>query len=126
MRPAAIVAARRRRCNRKSGPVAGDRGPGVELSILEVWHRRWYDWAIPGTSGGEAMERTFTARSELEAILLEQAQAMARELEAVTDAAPDGRVLAVAELAAVRGGRELARRALEAALQRQAAAAEKK
>ena len=43
------------------------------------------------------MERTFTARSELEAILLEQAQAMARELEAVAGAAPDGRVLTVAE-----------------------------
>ena len=43
------------------------------------------------------MERMFTARTELEAILLEQALAMARELEAVTDAAPDGQVLAVAE-----------------------------
>lgn len=72
------------------------------------------------------MERTFTARSELEAILLEQAQAMARELEVVTDAAPDGQVLAVGELAAVRCGRELIRVALEAALQRQASEAEKK
>jgi hypothetical protein len=70
------------------------------------------------------MERIFTARSELEVILLEQAQAMARELEEVTDAAPDGQVLAVAEAAAVRSGRELARRALEAALQRQAELAE--
>lgn len=72
------------------------------------------------------MEWTFTARSELEAILLVQAQAMARELEAVTDAAPDGHVLAVGETAAVRLGRELTRRALEAALRRQAEAAEKK
>ncbi len=72
------------------------------------------------------MERTFTARSELEALLLEQALAMARELEAVTDAAPDGQVLAVAELAAVRSGRELTRLALEAALQRQAESAEEK
>jgi hypothetical protein len=72
------------------------------------------------------MERTFTARTELEAILVEQALAMARELEAVADAAPDGRVLAAAEAAAVRSGRELTRRALEAALQRQAEAAEKK
>jgi hypothetical protein len=71
------------------------------------------------------MERTFTARTELEAIVLEHALAMARELEAVADAAPDGQVLAVAELAAVRSGRELTRRALEAALQRQAEAAEK-
>jgi len=72
------------------------------------------------------MERTFTARTELEAILLEQALAMARELEAVSDAAPDGQVLAVAEAAAVRSGRELTRAALEAALRRQAEAAEKK
>ena len=35
---------------------------------------------------------------------------MARELEAVTDAAPDGQVLAVGEAAAVRLGRELTRR----------------
>lgn len=72
------------------------------------------------------MERTFTARTELEAIVLEQALAMARELEAVTDAAPDGRVLAEGEAAAVRAGRELTRRALEAALQRQSGPAEKK
>ena len=72
------------------------------------------------------MERTFTARTDLEAILLEQALAMAHELDFVSDAAPDGQVLAVAELAAVRAGRELTRRALEATLQRQAQAAEKK
>jgi hypothetical protein len=72
------------------------------------------------------MERTFTARTELEAILVEQALLMARELEAVTDAAPDGRVLAAGEAAAVRLGRELTRRALEAALQRQAEPAEKR
>ena len=72
------------------------------------------------------MERTVTVRTELESILVEQALAMARELEALTDAAPDGHVLAVGELAAVRLGRELTRVALESALQRQAQAAEKK
>ena len=72
------------------------------------------------------MQRTVTIRSELESILVEQALAMARELEAVTDAAPDGQVLAIAELAAVRTGRELTRVALEAALRRQAGPAEKK
>ena len=45
------------------------------------------------------MERTFTARTELEAILVEQALAMTRELEMATDAATDGQVLAVAEAA---------------------------
>ena len=72
------------------------------------------------------MERTFTARTELEAILLEQAMAMAHELEVVSDAAPDGQVLAVTELAALRSGRELTRVALQAALNRQSTPAEKK
>ena len=72
------------------------------------------------------MERTVTVGTELESILVEQALLMARELESVTDAAPDGQVLAVGELAAVRLGRELNRVALEAALRRQAQAAEKK
>ena len=72
------------------------------------------------------MERTVIVRTELEAILVEQALAMARELEAVSDAAPDGRVLAIAEEAAVRSGRKLTLAALEAALLRQAEASEKK
>lgn len=72
------------------------------------------------------MTRTFEARTELEAVLVEQALLMARELQATADAAPDGQVLAQAELAALRGGRELTRRALESALQGQAEAAEKK
>ena len=72
------------------------------------------------------MTRTVEVRTELESILVEQALAMARELEMVSDAAPDGQVLAVAELAALRAGRELTRRALEATLQRQSAPAEQK
>jgi hypothetical protein len=51
---------------------------------------------------------------------------MVRELGSVADAAADGRVLAQAEVAAVRLGREFTRRALEATLQEQAAASEKK
>ena len=72
------------------------------------------------------MTRTIEVQSELEALLIDQAIAMARELERVSDAAPDGHVLAIAELAALRAGRELTRVALEAALQRQSAPAEKK
>jgi hypothetical protein len=69
------------------------------------------------------MERTVTIRTELEAILVEQALAMARELEMVSDAAADGQVLAISEVAAIRAGRELTRRALEATLQLPAAPA---
>ncbi len=72
------------------------------------------------------MARTVGVRTELESLLVEQALAMARELEAVTDAAPDGRVLAIGEEATVWLGRELTRRAPEAALQRQAGRAEQK
>jgi len=72
------------------------------------------------------MERTVTIRTELESVLVEQALAMARELELVSDAASDGQVLAASETAALRAGRELTRRALEATLQRQADRAEQK
>lgn len=72
------------------------------------------------------MMRTIEVKSELESLLIEQAIAMARELERVSDAAPDGHVLAIAELAALRAGRELTRVALQAALQRQSPLAEKK
>jgi hypothetical protein len=65
-------------------------------------------------------------RTELESILVEQALAMARELELASDAAADGQVLAVAEAVAIRAGRELTRLALETALRRQADPAEKK
>lgn len=65
-------------------------------------------------------------RTPLEALLVEQALLLARELQAAADAAPDGRVLADAELVALRAGRELTRKALEAALQAQADGAEKR
>ena len=72
------------------------------------------------------MARMVAVRTELESILVEQALAMARELELASDAAPDGRVLGVAEAVAIRAGRELTRRALEATLRRQADPAEGK
>ena len=72
------------------------------------------------------MSRMIEVETPLEAVLVERALMMARELQAVADAAPDGQVLARAELAALRCGRELIRRALEASLQQQADAVEKK
>lgn len=70
--------------------------------------------------------RTFRAETPLQALLLEQALLLAKQLESTADAAPDGQVLARVEALAVPAGRELARRAVEAALQAQAEAAEKK
>ena len=70
--------------------------------------------------------RTFRADTPLEALLAEQALALARQLQQAADAAPDGQVLARVEAAAVPAGRELTRRAVEAALQAQAGAAEKR
>ena len=72
------------------------------------------------------MTRTFRADTPLEALLVEQALLLARELQRAADAAPDGTVLAAVEGAALPAGRELTRKAVEAALQAQAEAAEKK
>ncbi len=69
---------------------------------------------------------TFRAETPLQALLIEQALLLAKQLEAAADAAPDGQVLARVEALAVPAGRELARKAVEAALQAQAEAAEKK
>jgi hypothetical protein len=71
-------------------------------------------------------QRTFHAESPLQALLREQALLLARPLEHAADAAPDGQVLARVEALAVPAARELARQAVEAALQAQAPAAEKK
>ena len=70
--------------------------------------------------------RTFQADTPLQALLLEHALLLARQLEQAAADAPDGRVLARVEAAAVPAGRELTRKAVEAALQAQAEAAEKK
>jgi hypothetical protein len=70
--------------------------------------------------------RTFHAQTPLEALLLEHALLLARQLQQAADAAPDGQVLDRVEAAAVPAGRELTRKAVEAALQAQATAAEKK
>lgn len=72
------------------------------------------------------MPRTVEVNTPLEALLVEQALLMARELQQVADQAPDGHVLEQAEAAALTAGRELMRQALQAALQTQADAAEKK
>lgn len=62
----------------------------------------------------------------LEALVVEQALLLARQLQQTADSAPDGQVLARVEAVAVPAARELARRAVQAALQQQAEAAEKK
>ena len=70
--------------------------------------------------------RTFLAQTPLEALLLVHALVLARQLQQTADTAPDGQVLARVEAAAVPAGRELTRKAVEAALQTQADPAEKK
>lgn len=71
-------------------------------------------------------QRTFQAQTPLQALVLEQALLLACQLEQTARDAPDGQVLAKVEAAAVPAARELARLAVQAALQSQAAAAEKK
>ena len=72
------------------------------------------------------MKRTFQAETPLQALLVEQALLLAKQLETTADAAPDGQVLAKVEALAIPAARELARKAVEAALQAQADVAEKK
>jgi hypothetical protein len=62
----------------------------------------------------------------VEALVVEQALALVRELQQTCQSAPHGHVLAQAELVALTRGRELTRQALEAVLNQQAEAAEKK
>jgi hypothetical protein len=62
----------------------------------------------------------------VEALIVEQALALVRELKQTCQAAPHGHVLAQAEVVALARGRELTRLALEAVLNRQAQAVEKK
>jgi hypothetical protein len=68
--------------------------------------------------------RTSRAETPLQALLVEQALLLARQLEQTAEAAPDGQVLSRVEALAVPAARELARRAVEGALQAQAEAAE--
>ena len=71
-------------------------------------------------------QRTFQAETPLQALLVEQALLLARQLEDAANQAPDGHVLARVEALAVPGGREFTRQAVQAALQSQAESAEKK
>lgn len=70
--------------------------------------------------------RDIRVENPTEALLVEQALAMYRELKRTADAAPDGQVLAQAEMLAVAQGRELTRKNLEAVLGEQAREVEKK
>ena len=70
--------------------------------------------------------RTFETQTPLEAVLVEQALLLARQLQQTADDAPDGQVLARVEALAVPAAQELARQAVQGALRTQAEGAEKK
>ena len=70
--------------------------------------------------------RVIQVENEAEALVVEQALAMYRELNRTCQLAPDGEVLNLAEQLAVERGRELTRKTLEAVLQDQAHEVEKK
>ena len=70
--------------------------------------------------------RTFVAEDEVEAVAVEQALAMVRELKQLADSTPDGHVLAAVESAAVDRGRRFVRDRLQDVLNAQAAGLEKK
>jgi hypothetical protein len=70
--------------------------------------------------------RDIRVNNPTEALIVEQALAMFREMERTANAAPDGQVLAQVEQLAVTRGREFTRKSLEAVLNQQAEEVEKK
>jgi hypothetical protein len=72
------------------------------------------------------IRRTMEFEDEDELLAAEQAIAMARELKRIADAAPDGHVLAVTEMAALERGRRFTGERLRDVLNAQAKALEKK
>ncbi len=72
------------------------------------------------------MSSTFTTDNPTEALILEHALTLAREITRTAETAPDGQVLRLAEVCTLNLGREFLRKSLEIALQAQAEAVEKK
>ncbi len=72
------------------------------------------------------IRRMMEFRDEHELVAAEQAIAMVRELKALADATPDGKVLAVVERQAVDRGRRFIRDRLQDVLNAQAAGLEQK
>jgi hypothetical protein len=70
--------------------------------------------------------RDIRVENPQEAMIVEQALAMYREMRNAAAAAPDGAVLSVAEGLAMARGRELTRKSLQSVLQEEAEASEKK
>jgi hypothetical protein len=70
--------------------------------------------------------REIRVNNPTEALAVEQALAMVREMQRTAESAPDGQVLGEAEKVAVSRGRELTRVSLEAVLNDQAEEVEKK
>lgn len=70
--------------------------------------------------------REFRITDPVEALAVEQALAMVRELKHACQTAPHGQVLAHTELLAVARGRELTRKSFEAVLNQQAEEVEKR
>ena len=71
-------------------------------------------------------EFTFTVSDVNERVFVERALVLYREMRTVCREAPDGEVLARAEIVAQDSGRELIRQGFESVLGEQAAAVEKK
>ncbi len=70
--------------------------------------------------------RDIRVNNPTEALLVEQALAMVREMQGTANAAADGRVLGEVEQLAITRGREFMRKSLEAVVSDQAEAVEKK
>src|SRR5215472_1950287 len=73
------------------------------------------------SQGGRVMRRKqLQANTGTEALIMEQARLLARELERTCNESPDGHVVDRAEAVILKQGREFLRAALQASLQQQA------
>jgi hypothetical protein len=71
-------------------------------------------------------QRDIRVNNPTEALIVEQALAMYREMQRTANAAPDGQVLSQVEQLTLTRGREFMRKSLEAVLNEQAEEVEKK
>jgi len=70
--------------------------------------------------------KNFEAETQLQALMMEQALAMAKQLEETGRTAPDGQVLDRLEATVMQKGREFMRRSLQGAMQSEVEEVEKK
>jgi len=99
-----------------------------DLGILGILERVVGNYALLNSSRKDAKmtRKNFEAETPLQALMMEQALAMAKQLEQTGRKAPDGQVLDQLETKVMQMGREFMRRSLQGAMQTEIEEVEKK